>query len=171
MINGGALEIKEHARNARHNEKYRSELINMNDIKLPLDPLVLSIGVEQEPGPVPGDKHTLLEMEFDALSADVIRRMAPDKVICWLFCARYDVHDVADMLQAAGYRGQFLAVAAHLPRKGMITREIRSRFPGLDFRLICPSRLSGRAEAYHGMIAASGVSDGGHAPQRTLLPV
>lgn len=125
----------------------------MTTIKLPLDPLVLSIGAGRENGPDPRLGETAVFLGYNNVDADQIRRMQPEKVLSWLFCSAYDVYDVAQVLIDAGFRGTYCAVAAHLPDSKAVSREIRSQFPGLDFVLICPSSgLSKAAASYHRMI-------------------
>ncbi|WP_137700481.1 hypothetical protein [Marimonas lutisalis] len=130
----------------------------MPEIELPLDPFILSIAAGDEPGPTPDGKHTLVELPIETLSVEAVRRMAPDKVICWLFCPRYDVFDIAAHLEAAGFEGTLIAAAAQLPRKSIVEKELRARFPGLAFQLLSPARLSGRARAYHRAITRPSAS-------------
>ncbi len=125
-------------------------------IQLPLEPLVLSIGFDQEPGPELDVAPTTLDLEHSRLSPETLCQIAPDHVVSWLFCARYDAYDVAHLLTKAQFRGTYHAVAAHLPKKALVTREIRACFPGLDFRLVCPAVLSRRAAVYHGFVANAG---------------
>ncbi|MDU8926924.1 hypothetical protein RXV86_05970 [Alisedimentitalea sp. MJ-SS2] len=125
----------------------------MATIKLPLDPLVLSIGVGRENGPDPRVGETAIFLGYNLVDAEQIRRTQPDKVLSWLFCCAYDVYDIAQILIDAQFRGTYCAVAAHLPDAEAVSHEIRAQFPGLDFVLICPSSdLSDRATRYQRMI-------------------
>lgn len=127
----------------------------MTTMTLPLESLVLSICVKGEDRPLPPDGlGTALYMDFKRLSAATLRQIAPDETVSWLFCEEYDVHDVATLLTAAEFRGRYTALAPRLPAARAVTREIRSHFPELDFRLCCPAELSERAATYHSRISA-----------------
>ena len=128
----------------------------MATLMLPLESLILSIGIEGETGPRVNEEGTLLDLEFSKLTAGTLRQIAPDRVVGWLFCANYDVYDIAHMLTGAGFRGRLQAVAADLPNRSAIAREIRANFPRLDFELVCPADLSVRAADYHGFVAEAG---------------
>lgn len=121
----------------------------MNNIKLPLDPLILSVGINEEPGPNPFDAGTVIPFGFQKLTDDLLRQLQPDTVVSWLFCKQYDVFDVANLLDRMNFVGEFIAVSGKLPRVNMIAREIKSRFPKLNFILMSPAQLSGAAKNYH----------------------
>jgi len=125
----------------------------MATLKLPLDPLVLSIGIGRENGPDPESGETALFLGYNLVDAEQIRRVEPDKVLSWLFCSAYDAYDVAHALVEAGFRGSYRAVAERLPDSESVAREIRGCFPGLDFGLICPAPVSEKAALYHHKIA------------------
>ena len=124
-------------------------------IKLPLEPMVLSIGIGGEPGPGIAVGRNPLNLDFNRLTPETLRQIAPDHVTSWLFCSHYDAYDVAQRLSASSYRGTYHAVAGKLPKKSLVTREIRTCFPDLDFRLVCPAELSTRAARYFRFIAGA----------------
>lgn len=57
----------------------------------------------------------------------------PDAIVSWLFCARYDIFDVATRLALSGYRGRVIAVSPPLPDKRIVLRELHDAFPMLHF--------------------------------------
>ena len=126
----------------------------MKTIKLPLDPLVLSIGIGEEQGPRMAEGQTPVFLGYDRLDRDLIRKIAPERVLSWLFCNDYDAYDVAFLLTTSGFRGKYRAIADSLPEPAAVTREIRGCFPGLDFRVVCPAPLSSGASAYHDRMAS-----------------
>lgn len=125
----------------------------MANIKLPLEPLVLSIGIGEEPGPGIAIGRNSLNLDFDRLTPETLHQIAPDHVTSWLFCARYDAYDVARHLTDARYSGTYHAVAPRLPKKSLVAREIKTCFPDLDFQLVSPAELSIRAARYFSFIA------------------
>jgi hypothetical protein len=125
----------------------------MTSINLPLEPLILSICSEGEPGPVLNDTGDDLALDYARLDADLLHQIAPDHVVSWLFCPAYDVYDIAQMLSTARFGGTYTAAAPDLPNTSVVTREIRACFPALDFRLFSPAELSGRAARYHDFVA------------------
>lgn len=97
-------------------------------------------------------------LSHDALSREVLQRVQPDVVVGWLFCDSYDAYDLSLLLSVSGFRGRFRAVAGVLPNPAAVTREIRRRFAGLDFGLICPAPLSPEVQRYYDRMASPGVS-------------
>lgn len=126
----------------------------MPSIRLPLNPLVLSIGVGEEPGPVPGNGAAPLFFRFEQLSATLLHQLEPIEVLSWLFSPTHDCCDIGEVLVKAGFRGRYRAVAQALPNPAAVTREIRQRFPDLKFELVCPAELVGQAKDYHSRMAA-----------------
>jgi len=125
----------------------------MATIKLPLEPLVLSINIEREPGPELGLSRQPLSLDYSRLDTETLQKIAPEHVISWLFCERYDAYDVAQILSAAKFRGTYHAAAPNLPKQELVKPEIRACFPELNFRLVSPVTLSRRAAYYYGFIA------------------
>ncbi len=126
----------------------------MVGMKLPLQRMTLSIGIGEEPGPGPRETgQTRLDMGFETLSGAIIHQLQPEEIVSWLFCERYDAYDVGAMLHGIGFAGVYTAVTERLPNRAAVEREIRGKFPGLKFRLVCPVALSGGAARYHGFIA------------------
>lgn len=124
----------------------------MNAIVLPPDPLTLSVAAGQEPGPLPDHPHVPIPVAYRALDPGLILRTAPDLVMCWLFCARYDAVDVARILCACRFEGRLVIAAPALPRPALVERELRTQFPSLDILLRSPVSLPGRVAAYHAQV-------------------
>ena len=138
---------------------------------LPLDSLVLTIGTGKEPGPNPQNqidqKASVLTLGYDQITTDLFHQIQPDNVVSWLYCAQYDACDVAELLCRARFRGRYHAAAASLPRARMVEREIRARFPELDFVIDCQVPLSGDSARYHAMICAASLGAGADAGTHT----
>lgn len=72
------------------------------------------------------------------LTADLLARLLPDAVIVPLFGPWSDALDLAERLQALGYRGALLVLAPPLPDRALVLRELTGAAPGLQVRLLMP---------------------------------
>ncbi len=75
-------------------------------------------------------------LPFHQICATSIANLAPDMVLSPLVSEAFDCFDLAHALTGAGFRGRYRAAAAHIPDPGLVRREIRASFPGLDFDII-----------------------------------
>ncbi len=116
----------------------------MKAIMLPPDPLTLSVAAGAEPGPVPDHPHVPIPVEYHALDPGLVRRTAPDLVMCWLLCARYDAVDVARVLTACRFERPLIVATPALPHPAVVERELRAQFPSLDILMRSPVKPSGR---------------------------
>lgn len=82
-------------------------------------------------------------LTFAEVSAEALDNLRPDVVFSALVGSGFDCLDLADRLNAAGFRGQYRAVAPTVPDPDLVRREIADRFPALDFDLVF---LPGRGE-------------------------
>ena len=128
----------------------------MRTLALPLEPLVLSIGNNDENGPLPDSGKTPVFLDFESFDAAMLRKLEPEHVISWLFCEHFDACDVARVLAAAGFAGRFSAHGPRLPNARAVAREIRSCFPTLAFELVCPAEQSRGARRYHSFLSGAG---------------
>lgn len=84
---------------------------------------------------------------FATLTAELMSRVEPDTVIAPVFGKGFDILDLAGCLYGIGYGGQLRGLSGALPRPQLITAEIRSHWPMLDFDMI---------ELPAGILSASG---------------
>jgi hypothetical protein len=99
--------------------------------------LVVGLGQRQIPdglatAPVPC-------VSLTALTAEVLRRVSPDLVLCALFAADLaagDAFALVERLQSLRYRGRILVICPTLPRPDMIEAELRALGPGPLLTLI-----------------------------------
>ena len=70
--------------------------------------------------------------EFSKVSENTLLCLGPSTVVCPLFTNRFDVIDVANLLQRANHQCRILIDAPPLPRPAMVLREIRDACPGTD---------------------------------------
>ena len=75
---------------------------------------------------------------FSEICADLIAELQPDLVLSPLFCAAFDCLDLAQTLQNIGYRGQLRVVTRDLPNPTVISSEMKSLCPLIDFAFIGP---------------------------------
>lgn len=73
---------------------------------------------------------------FSELTPERFTGWEADMVLSPLFSSEFDCHELAERLTSLGFSGQYRAVATWLPNPGLVKREIRARFPGLDFDII-----------------------------------
>ncbi|RFP89092.1 hypothetical protein DZK27_06830 [Rhodobacteraceae bacterium 63075] len=106
----------------------------MSFVSLPKKPEVVTI--EPEGYELPEFNIPTQAKKYDL--AELLARLKdglppPDAVVSWLFCARYDIFDIATRLALSGYKGRVIAVSPPLPDKRMVLRELREAFPMLHF--------------------------------------
>ena len=75
-------------------------------------------------------------LNFSDVKADLLAIIRPDVILSPLLCLSFDCLDLAQVLQAAGYRGRFRVMAPDLPNPKVIKAEVRSLGPDLDFDVI-----------------------------------
>ena len=120
----------------------------MKNILLPLEPLVLSIGIGGENGPLAPTGETPIQIGFHKLNARFVCQTAPDHVISWLFCSAYDAYDIGRVLKEAGYHRRFSIFAPRLPKVGVVQRELSRCFPEMEIMVISLPALSPKVDAY-----------------------
>jgi hypothetical protein len=79
---------------------------------------------------------------FDELTADLLDGVLPDLVLSPLMGESFDALDVAQRLDALGYRGRYRALTNPLPEPDAIRSEVRAVAPGLDFELFVMNEVS-----------------------------
>lgn len=67
------------------------------------------------------------------LSVELLEEISPDVILTPLFSPHYDAMDLAGRLQELGFQGRLRALAADLPNKKMVSREISASAPAIDF--------------------------------------
>lgn len=70
------------------------------------------------------------------LSTTMINHLRPATIVAPLMTAGWDILDLAEVLDRAGYRGQILIQSGPLPSSAMVLREIRARFPELSVEFL-----------------------------------
>lgn len=73
---------------------------------------------------------------YEAITAELIGRNAPDMVLAPLVAAEYDITDLAERLVRAGFRGRLRAYTRRLPDPRMVRAELRAGWPELEVDLI-----------------------------------
>lgn len=125
----------------------------MTAIEKPLKTLELGIGVDGQDSPFINATLLPFGLDYGAFNAPLLRQLAPEQVTSWLFCDAYDAFDIARILSEAGFEGRYTALAAHLPKKELVRREVLACFPALRFDIMCPSKVTGAAASYHKAMA------------------
>lgn len=74
--------------------------------------------------------------DIDQLTAGTLAKINPDLVLSPVVTARFDCLDVAHVLIALGYSRSYRAVARSLPNPLIVTREVKSSCPDLDFDIL-----------------------------------
>lgn len=105
----------------------------MSFVSLPKKPEVAKIEVAGCELPALNLSSRAKSYEPGDLLARLKSGLVPDAIVSWLFCARYDVFDIAERLVLCGYRGRVIAVSPPLPDKAMVLRELNEAFPMLHF--------------------------------------
>lgn len=85
--------------------------------------------------PVPPGGHIVLA-SFSDLSRPLLERLRPKLVLSPLLARDFDCIDLAQMLFALGFTGQYRVISNDLPDPGIVLAEIRTLCPGLDFGVL-----------------------------------
>lgn len=85
--------------------------------------------------PVPPGGRIILA-SFSDLSQDLLARVRPKLVLSPLLARDFDCIDLAQMLFALGFGGQYRVVSSEVPNPLIVATEIRSLCPGLDFGVL-----------------------------------
>jgi hypothetical protein len=81
-------------------------------------------------------KSAVFYLDFNDLSADVLRAVNPDVVISPVICATFDCLELAEFLEETEFLGRYRVVLENIPRPEIICREVRRTHPMLDFGVI-----------------------------------
>lgn len=74
--------------------------------------------------------------DFHDVTRDLIATLNPEIVLSPLLCGSFDCIDLAQTLHSIGFIGRYRVIVPQLPDPGIISSEITSLCPGLDFSLI-----------------------------------
>ncbi len=113
--------------------------------KTTLSPKTLVIGVVADwvsAGKTLPQDPTLKYIEVDEISEALLERFEPEVVLSPLVGKGFDAIDVAVRLTSCGYVGRLRATSPDLPNPKLVTKEIRSICPKIDFDLLILSELS-----------------------------
>ena len=77
------------------------------------------------------------------LDAELLARVAPDIVLSSLFGPEFDALELAQKLQALGFRGQYCALTDTPPRIDLVRREIQAIAPDLEFSILTVHEIIG----------------------------
>lgn len=91
--------------------------------------------------PLPQDP-TLKYVEVDEISYDLLQSFQPEVVLSPLVGKGFDAIDVAVRLTSLGYTGRLRATSPDLPNPKIVTKEISSICPDIDFDLLILSELN-----------------------------
>lgn len=81
---------------------------------------------------VPSDHHVVY-VDFQDVCRDLMHRVSPRLVVSPILARNFDCVDLAELLGRLRYAGRYRAFGPQLPDPRMITREVRSLVPALDF--------------------------------------
>ncbi len=70
----------------------------------------------------------------------LLDKVRPTVVVTPLVSWTFDALDVAEALYCAGYTGELVVLASHLPSPAVVERELRDTAPGLCITLSVPDR-------------------------------
>lgn len=83
--------------------------------------------------------------DYSDITRELITALNPDIIMSAMLCGSFDCIDLAETLHGVGFIGRYRVIVPHLPNPGIISAEIRSLCPGLDFSLIkSEGELTGR---------------------------
>lgn len=85
--------------------------------------------------PIPPGGRIILA-SFSDLSQDLLARIRPKLVLSPLLARDFDCIDLAQMLFALGFGGQYRVISGDIPNPRIVTAEIQSLCPGLDFGVL-----------------------------------
>ena len=74
--------------------------------------------------------------DFVDVPARLQQPLAPEVVLSPLFARGFDAMDLAEVLNDLAFAGEYRVFARALPRPQMILREVKERWPDLDFDLV-----------------------------------
>ncbi len=104
-----------------------------------LKPMILAVGdVRQWLGAgrtLPADSQIAFA-EFHEITEELMGALSPDIVMSPVLTRAFDCLDLAQALEATGFRGRFRVVAPDLPNPNVIQAEIRALCPALDVGFI-----------------------------------
>lgn len=72
------------------------------------------------------------------LSAALLARLKPERIVLPLFAPACDAMAVIERLEALGYRGLIVVIAPPLPKPALVERELRALGPGDRLVLVTP---------------------------------
>jgi hypothetical protein len=81
---------------------------------------------------VPSDHHVVY-VDFHDVGQDLMQRVSPRLVVSPILARNFDCVDLAELLGRLRFAGRYRAFGPQLPNPTMITREVRSLVPALDF--------------------------------------
>ncbi len=105
----------------------------------PSNVAVLAVGDTEEwlrrrqPFP-PGGRVILAS--FHDLSRELLARIKPRLVVSPLLARDFDCIDLAQILFALGYGGQYRVISGEIPNPRIVLAEIKTLCPGLDFAIL-----------------------------------
>ncbi len=129
----------------RYGMSVRSPMGKMTDLKDASDgrgdgqPVILAVGEMAGWGGnsagLPLDS-AITFVEFRELTAELLDSLTPDIVLSPLLCSSFDCLDLAQVLEALGFRGRYRAMSSQVPQPELIRREVKATCPRLDFDLV-----------------------------------
>lgn len=75
---------------------------------------------------------------FNALTAEMLAKLAPTVVIMPLFTTEHDALAMVEALEALSFTGRIVVMAPALPNPKLVERELRAAGPGVRLTLVTP---------------------------------
>lgn len=79
-------------------------------------------------------EHRFITAELDEI-ATALDRSKIDVVVSLTMSRHFDCYDVAQILAQFDFKGRYVALNGVLPSPQMVAREVKARFPALDFSI------------------------------------
>ncbi|MDQ2092782.1 hypothetical protein [Rhodalgimonas zhirmunskyi] len=140
-------------------------LMNHSDTRRNAQPVSVSVVGCGDSGPIapqctPAPANLApVQICYKDVAPEMLQKVQPCEVICWLCCADYDVYDIAERLSAARYSGRVTICAPDLLRPEHVLWELRRDFPTLDLKLMTEAPLTDTTATYLDGIAAPTASE------------
>jgi len=80
----------------------------------------------------------VIQTSFADLTADLLTRHTPNRVVLPLLSGDHDAIQVIEMLESLGYAGSIVVIGPDLPKPHLVEQELRRLGPGPRLVLLTP---------------------------------